>query len=109
MSIFTAIEEEIKCEICHTRERKTGKKRCDYCESRYDNQGNAYIIASDIYKFFRKGVSVHVWVCDNKVNQIKKGCRMESIKDLKGKSKAFLMDYMRAKGYELQHVSHASL
>ena len=66
-------------------------------------------LALNIYHFIKKGKNVHIWVCDNKVNQIKKGNKIPELAGLPGKDKSFMMDFMKAKNYKLRWVSHASI
>lgn len=74
MSVFQPIP---KCEICHEREPRPERKRCDHCKDRYDDSGTAYIIYCEFYRYVahnkdrcsKKRIMHSFWVCDGRVQR----------------------------------------
>lgn len=104
------------CNICNIREVEFPSKaalrkgqstaRCSYCKARYDANGKSFIIASDIYKFTRRGIIVYIWVCDKRVSDIK-GTLKRELEGLTGQDHNMMMDYMKTKQFKLEDISYA--
>ncbi len=63
MSIF----QSNTCEIPHCSNETHGKKRCKYCEYRYDSEGNPFIVFCETQKFQRNKDTMFIWVMGGKV------------------------------------------
>lgn len=99
MSVFS--KSDTSCKICQTREAQPSKNVCSFCERRYDGKGKAYIIACDIYSFYKKGHMVKVWICDHTVNQVHSS--RKTLQELVGCSEGEMWSTMEQQGYQLEY------
>ena len=101
------------CTQCHDLTVPKARMRCDNCKKKYDANGHSFIIASDIYRFYKRGRIVYIWVCDGKVNQIKAGAKsnrsMSEFDHLAEVDHSTMMDDMKAHGFQLQNISYATI
>lgn len=63
MSIF----QSHTCEIPHCTEAQAGKRRCQYCEHRYDTHGKPFIVYCETQKYSRGKHTLFLWCMGGKV------------------------------------------